>query len=85
MASVEDLSENCYYKYSGKVKKNTKKTIAKAIKRKFDETSELLEQLNLTPDKNKFIVYAMLKKDFEFLKPFDKLGKSNFRDQEAEF
>ena len=83
--TVEDLSENCYYKYSGKVKKNTKKTIAKAIKRKFDETSELLEQLNLTPDKNKFIVYAMLKKDFEFLKPFDKLGKSNFRDQEAEF
>lgn len=83
--TVEDLSENCYYKYSGKVKKNTKKIIAKAIKRKFDETSELLEQLNLTPDKNKFIVYAMLKKDFEFLKPFDKLGKSNFRDQEAEF
>ena len=83
--TVEDLSENCYYRYFGKIKKNTKKTIAKAIKRKFNETSDLLDQLNLTPDKNKFIVYAMLKKDFEFLKPFDKLGKSNFRDQEAEF
>ena len=83
--TIEDLSENCYYRYFGKIKKNTKKTIAKAIKRKFNETSDLLDQLNLTPDKNKFIVYAMLKKDFEFLKPFDKLGKSNFRDQEAEF
>lgn len=83
--TIEDLSENCYYRHFGKIKKNTKKTIAKAIKRKFNETSDLLDQLNLTPDKNKFIVYAMLKKDFEFLKPFDKLGKSNFRDQEAEF
>ena len=83
--TIEDLNEKCYYKYVGKIKKNTKKVIAKAIKKKFKETSDILDKLDLTPDKNKFIVYAMLKKDFEFVNPFDKLGKSAFRDTEAEY
>ncbi len=83
--TVEDLNEKCYYRYVGKIKKNTKKVIAKAIKKKFQETSDLLDQLDFTPAKNRFIVYAMLKKDFEFVNPFDKLGKSAFRDTEAEY
>jgi len=83
--TVDDLSEKCYYKYFGTVTKNTKKTITKAIKRKFNETSDILDQLDLTPAKDKFLVYAMLKKDFKFVAPFDKLGKSAFRDTQAEF
>ena len=43
--TVDQLNEKCYYKYVGKIKKNTKKVIAKAIKRKFKETSDLLDQL----------------------------------------
>ena len=83
--TVNELSENCYYRYIGKIKKNTKKTIAKAIKRKFHESSDLLDKLDLTPSKDRFIVYAMLKKDFQFAAIFDKLGKSDFRGEQAEF
>lgn len=83
--TINDISEKCYYRYFGSVKKNTKRTIEKAIKRKFNETSDLLGQLDLRPDKNKILIYAMLKKDFEFPSPFDKLGKSKFRDTETEF
>lgn len=83
--TVDDLSEKCYYKYFGTVTKNTKKTITKAIKRKFNETSDILDRMDLSPSKDKFLVYAMLKKDFKFVSPFDKLDKSLFRDTPAEF
>ena len=81
----EDISDRSYYKYLGNIKKNTKKVIAKAIKRKFNETSDILDQLDLTPSKQRFIVYAMLKKDFKFVVPFDKLGTAPYRDMEAEY
>lgn len=83
--TVNELSNDCYYRYIGKINKNTKKTIAKAIKRKFHESSDLLDKLDLTPSKDRFIVYAMLKKDFQFAAIFDKLGTSNFRETKAEF
>ena len=83
--TIEELNEKCYYRYVGKIKKNTKKVIAKAIKKKFNETSDLLEQIDLTPDDRRILVYAMLKKDFEFVNPFDKLGVDTFRDTQAEY
>lgn len=83
--TVDELSEKCYYKYFGNVTRSTKKTIARAIKRKFNETSDILDQIDLIPGKDKFFVYAMLKKDFKFKAPFDKLGKSKFRNAEAEY
>lgn len=75
-----DLSEKSYYKTICKVSKNTKKNINKALKKKFKETSELIDKLDLSPRNDKFLVYAMLKKDFEFVKEFDKLGTSSFGD-----
>ena len=83
--TVDELSEKCYYKYVGHIKNNTKRSITKAIKRKFGETSDILSKLDLTPGKDRFLVYAMLKKDFKFIAPFDKLGVSNFRGQNAEY
>ncbi len=83
--TVNELSENCYYRYVGKIQKNTKKIIAKAIKKKFHESSDLLDKLDMSPSKDRFIVYAMLKKDFEFTSAFDKLGTSDFRGKNAEF
>lgn len=83
--TVNELSENCYYRYVGKIQKNTKRIIAKAIKKKFHESSDLLDKLDLTPTKDRFIVYAMLKKDFQFTSAFDKLGKSDFRGKKTEF
>ena len=81
-----DISENCYYKMTGKLTKKTKKQIAKAIKKRFDETSEILEQINWNPKIDKLIIYAMLKKDFEFTNEFEKLGMASFgQNQEAEY
>ena len=74
------MSEKSYYKTICKVTKNTKKQINKALKKKFKETSDLIDKLDLSPRNDKFIVYSMLKKDFEFIKAFDKLGTSSFGD-----
>ena len=76
--NINDISEKDCYKYSGKVRKNTKKQIAKAIKRKFKETSDILDKLDLTARGDMYLIYAMLKKDFEFVHAFDKLGKDIF-------
>jgi len=83
--TTDDISDNCYYKYVGKITKNTKKIIENGIKKKFNETSDILGKLNFNPKTESYIIYAMLKKDFKFTTAFDKLGKSNFRDMKAEF
>ena len=83
--TTSDVSDKCYYKYFGKISANTKKTIEDAIKKKFNEKSDILDKLNWTPGKGRYIIYAMLKKDFEFLNAFDKLGQSDFRGKKAEF
>ena len=76
--SAADLADKCYYKYSGNIKKNTVQNIKKSILSKFNETSDILDNLYLYPSYNNFLIYVMLKKDFEFLNEFDKLGKSSF-------
>lgn len=78
--NIKNISEDCYYKYTGKVRKNTKKQIAKAIRKKFKESSDILDKLDLTPRSDMLVIYAMLKKDFEFMNAFDKLGRSAFGD-----
>ena len=78
--TTDDISEHCYYKYTGKVKKNTRNIIAKGIKKQLKETSDLLDKLDLKIRNDMLIVYAMLKKDFEFTNAFDKLGTSAFSD-----
>lgn len=76
--TMEDISDKSYYKYAGKVGKKTKKQISKAIKKKFKETSDLLDKLELTPRGDMYLVYAMLCKNFEFVNEFDKLEHSLF-------
>ena len=76
--TTDDISESCYYKFTGKVKKNTKKQITKAIRKKFKETSDILDKLDLNPRNDMLLIYAMLKKDFEFVRAFEKLGVSEF-------
>ena len=81
-----DLSDKSYYTYVGKVTKNTKRDITRAIKRKFKETSDLLDKFSFEPRNDKYFIYAMLKKDFEFINAFNKLGKSVFgEDDTAEY
>lgn len=72
------LSENSFYKKSGKVSPALRKEIENAIKEKFNETSDILKNLDWKPEKGKYLFYAMLKKDFKFLKAFDKLDMEKF-------
>ena len=76
--SSDDISSESYYKLVSKVNKKTKKEIEKTLKKKFDVKSDIINSLDLTPSNDKYIIYAILKKDFEFVNEFDKLGKSMF-------
>lgn len=78
--TTNDISDKCYYKMAGKANSSTRRQILKGIKKKFHETSDLIDKMDLTQRSDKFIIYAMLYKNFEFIAPFDKLGKSAFGD-----
>ncbi len=71
------LNENSYYTTYGKISKSLKKQIERSIKKKFDETSDILDTINWEA-KNSYLFYAMLKKDFNFETPFDKLKSAPF-------
>lgn len=72
------ISANSYYKTYGLISPKLKEDIEAGIMKKFNEKSDILDLLDWTPDYNKYLVYAMLKKDFEFEVPFDKLEDGRF-------
>lgn len=74
----DDISESSYYTTYGEISPELKTKIETAIKEKFNETSDVLDAVNWTPAPEKYLVYAMLKKDFKFLTAFDKLKKEKF-------
>ena len=77
----EELSQSSYYKKWGEAVPALKAEMKRAIKKKFNETSDILDQIewNSTPQLRKYVLYAMLKKEFEFLEKFEKLGKDEFK------
>ena len=81
--TVEDLSENSYYKKLGLASPKMKAEIEKGIKEKFNEKSDILDMFDWTPAPDKYILYAMLKKDFQYIEPFDKLEDDNFKGSEG--
>lgn len=72
----EMLSESSYYTAHGVANMNLKEQINTALMEKFNEESEILQSIDWS-GKN-YLVYAMLKKDFEFLNAFDELKKEKF-------
>jgi len=73
-----DISESSYYTTYGIVEPKLKTKIEKAIKDKFNETSDILDQFDFSYSPSKILIYAMLKKDFKFLEPFEKLADGVF-------
>lgn len=71
------LNENSYYQKSGVVSERLKNKIAKDIKKKFNEKSDILDLIDWK-SKDSYLFYAMLKKDFQFETPFDKLEAAPF-------
>lgn len=75
---AEYLSEDSYYRKTGEVSHAMKSEIENAIKKKFNEKSDILDTIDWTPAKGRYFAYAMLKKDFKFLEAFDKLKQEKF-------
>lgn len=77
--TTKDISEKYYYKKYGYPSIELKQEIEKAIKDKFNETSNILDDFDWTPkDPNDYFLYAMLKKEFQFEKAFEKLENGKF-------
>lgn len=73
------LSEDSYYKVYGTPSMELKTQIEKAIKDKFNETSNILDDFDWENCTEKdYLLYAMLKKEFEFPKEFTELENGKF-------
>lgn len=81
--TTNDLSDDSYYKKIGKPSLKLKEEIKKAIKNKFHETSDILDEFEWN-NKNEFdyFLYVMLKKEFEFPKEFEELENGKFGNYE---
>ena len=86
------LSENSYFSKFGLLTLDLKAAIENWIKEKFNETSDILDQLDWSDvpqsddyydwkSEKRYGFYAMLKKIFNFENAFDELDKWNFNDK----
>lgn len=77
--NISHLSDNSYYKTYGVPSLALKEEIEKAIKEKFNETSDILDDFNWeNHGPEDYFLYAMLKKQFEFPKVFTELEEGEF-------
>lgn len=77
------ISENSYYKKHGEISKKLKKQIEKGIYKKFKEKSDILDLVDWNADG--LLIYAMLKKEFEFLNEFKVLNSGDFVGDKVKF
>lgn len=79
--TTKELSEASYYKKIGTPSLKLKEEIEKAIKDKFNETSDILDDFDWeNRDPLDYFLYVMLKKEFRFEKAFEELENGKFRD-----
>jgi len=81
--TTKDISEAYYYKKIGTPSLALKNEIEKAIKDKFNETSDILDDFEWeNRDPKDYFLYAMLKKEFKFEKAFEELSNDYFGEYE---
>lgn len=79
--TTNDLSEEYYYKKIGTPSIELKEEIEKAIKDKFNETSDILDDFDWgNRDPEDYFLYVMLKKEFQFEKAFEEFDNGKFAD-----
>lgn len=79
--TTNDLSEEYYYKKIGTPSIELKEEIEKAIKDKFNETSDILDNFDWeNRDPKDYFLYVMLKKEFQFEKAFEEFDNGKFAD-----
>ena len=77
--TTKDISDKYYYKKFGVPTIALKKEIEKAIKDKFNETSDILDSFEWDgKSEEDYFLYAMLKKEFQFEKTFDEFENGKF-------
>lgn len=81
---VDQLSENSYFKIQGQAMgEDLKNKIQNGIKQKFNEDSKIIDKIDWN-DSNGYVLYAMLKKEFNFLEPFSTaMGSIDFNNSGA--
>ena len=80
----DQLSEKDYYKIFDLMSLELKSRIEKTIKDKFNETSDILDDIDWTDDPNTWVFYTMLKKVFNFENDFDELENDKFANKYEE-
>lgn len=79
--TVDELNENSYFKIHGEENLTLKQKIEEGIKQKFNETSSILDKCNFQ-QKEGYLLYAMLKKEFHYLEKFPTLKDDTFGNSE---
>ena len=77
--TVEQLNKNSYFKIHGKENLTLKNQIEQGIKQKFNETSSIIDKCDWKKGEG-YVLYAMLKKEFNFLEKFPTLNENTFGD-----
>lgn len=81
--TTENLSEDSYYKVYGVPSPELKEQIETAIKTKFNETSDILNDFDFKENsEGSYFLYAMLKKEFKFENAFTELENGKFGNYE---
>lgn len=73
-----ELSEDNYYKIQGESTFDLKEKIEKDIKNKFNEESKILDKVDWG-NPYSYILYCMLKKEFNYLEKFPTLDSESFK------
>lgn len=78
----KELNPNSYFKIHGEENYELRDKIINGIKTKFNETSNIVDRCNWEKRENGYVLYAMLKKEFNYLEKFPTLPDGFFGSKE---